>query len=81
MKKTWLLVADLLGLVQLICAPRLHEELLEQIQVYVEKRLKYFRRAFKDFRLAPKFHYMIHYRHWATRLGLLRKKHGQSALK
>ena len=69
----WLLVVDLLALAQLQCAPRLNEELLGRMQLLVEKWLKDFRHVFPDFRLTPKFHYMLHYQHWAMKLGSLRK--------
>ena len=72
-EKVWLLVVELVSLVQLICAPRMDSELLARMQPSVEKWLKNFCLAFPDFRLTPKFHYLLHYQHWAMKIGSLRK--------
>ena len=69
----WVLLVDLLLLVQILCAPRMDDAMLDRMKPLIEKWLKDFCRNFPDFHLTPKFHYLLHYRHWATKLGSLRK--------
>ena len=72
-QKAWLLVTGLLSLVQLICAPRMDGEILARMQPSVEQWLREFCGMFPDFKIKPKFHYLLHYRHWAAQIGSLRK--------
>ena len=69
----WVLLMDLVLLVQFFCAPRMDGAMRDRMQMLVEKWLKDFRRTFPQFRFTPKFHYMLHYRHWASKVGSLRK--------
>ena len=69
----WKLAMDLVVLVQLICAAHLTLDMIEMLQPLTEKWLKDFRRLFPDFRLTPKFHFILHYKHLIGKIGPLRR--------
>ena len=71
--EAWKLLMDLIILLQLICAYHLAPDMIEMLQSMTEQWLKDFRSLFPDFKRTPKFHFLLHCKHWIGKIGPLRR--------